>query len=205
VVYNGVNLIDFNFDQEKRQEMRGKLGLKDDEVALLFSGYEFGRKGLGYILKSLPKISDGAKLLVVGNDDPLPYEKLASKLGVRDKVVFAGFVPDIAACYAASDIFVFPTIYEPFGLVITEALSTGLPVVTSKLAGAAEIMDDGRDGLLLNDPTDQSEIAEKINFLIDNEDIRRAIGDNGRKTAKKYSWNVAAQKTMDVYEEVMRS
>ena len=83
-------------------------------------------------------------------------------------------------------------------------MASGLPVVTSKSAGAAEIMTDGHDGMLLIDPRDPGEIAEKIKLLVEDEKLRRVIGYNARKTAEKYSWDEVARRTLQVYEEVSR-
>ena len=200
VIPNGVDLEEFKPDKEKRRKIRETYGIADDEVVLMFSGYEFRRKGLEYIIKVLPQVKEDVKLLVVGKDNPEPYKKLASKLGVSNKIIFAGFVPDISEYYTASDVFVFPTLYEPFGLAITEALASGLPVIVSEFAGATDIMNDGREGLLLKNPINPKEIAEKVNILVEDENLRNQMSRNARKTAEKYSWDIIAEKTLKVYE-----
>jgi UDP-glucose:(heptosyl)LPS alpha-1,3-glucosyltransferase len=203
VVYNGVNLDEFKPCSEKRLEIRRKYNIGEDDIILMFSGYEFKRKGLKYIIKALPLIKSNVKLVVVSEDNPKPYKKLAIRLGVLDKIIFTGFVPEIKDYYAASDIFIFPTLYEPFGMVVIEAMASGLPVIVSKLAGVAEIMKHGYDGLLLDDPTNLNEIAEKINLLTSNENLRKQIGENARKTAQKHSWEEKARRTIEVYQEVL--
>ena len=202
VIPNGVDLEEFKPDKEKRRKIRETYGIADDEVVLMFSGYEFRRKGLEYIIKALPLVKGEVKFLVVGKDDPNYYKKLASKLGVLDKIIFTGFVPDISEYYAASDLFVFPTLYEPFGLVITEALASGLPVIVSEFAGATDIMNDGREGLLLKNPTNPKEIAEKVNILVEDESLRKQMSRNARRTAEKYSWDIIAEKILKVYETI---
>jgi len=202
VIPNGVDLEEFKPDKEKRRKIRETYEIADDEVVLMFSGYEFRRKGLEYIIKALPLVKGEVKFLVVGKDDPNYYKKLASKLGVLDKIIFTGFVPDISEYYAASDLFVFPTLYEPFGLVITEALASGLPVIVSEFAGATDIMNDGREGLLLKDPTNPKEIAEKVNILVEDENLRKQMSRNARRTAEKYSWDIIAEKILKVYETI---
>lgn len=203
VIPNGVDIDEFKPDEERKKSVRERYGIKEDEFVLMFSGYEFKRKGLKYIIEALPKVKGNVKLLVVGEDNPELYKELALKLGFLDNIIFAGFVPDISEYYAASDIFVFPTRYEPFGLVITEAMASGVAVITSRNAGAAELMSDGHDGVLLNDSTNQDEIAERINLLAEDEKLREQIGINARKTAEKYSWDEVAKRTMDVYKEMV--
>ena len=204
IIPNGVDLEEFKPDKEKRRKIRETYEIADDEVVLMFSGYEFRRKGLEYIIKALPLVKGKVKLLVVGKDDPNYYKELASKLGVMDKTIFTGFVPDISEYYAASDLFVFPTLYEPFGLVITEALASGLPVIVSEFAGATDIMNDGCEGLLLKDPTNPKEIAEKVNVLVEDENLRKQMSRNARKTVEKYSWDEVARKILEIYEEVAK-
>ena len=204
VIPNGVDLEEFKPDKEKRRKIRETYEIADDEVVLMFSGYEFRRKGLEYIIKALPLVKGKVKLLVVGKDDPNYYKELASKLGVMDKTIFTGFVPDISEYYAASDLFVFPTLYEPFGLVITEALASGLPVIVSEFAGATDIMNDECEGLLLKNPTNPKEIAEKVNVLVEDENLRKQMSRNARKTAEKYSWDEVARKILEIYEEVAK-
>jgi len=123
---SNVDLEEFKPDVEKREKIRMKYGVDENDVVLMFSGYEFKRKGLRYIIEALPEIKENVKLLVVGRDNPRRYQELASKLGVLDKIIFTGFVPEIVDYYVASDIFVFPTLYEPFGLVISEALASAI-------------------------------------------------------------------------------
>jgi len=204
VIPNGVDLEEFKPDLEKRRKIREKHGIEENEIVLMFSGHEFKRKGLEYIIRALPDVKEYVKLLVIGKDNPEPYKKLASKFGVSNKIIFAGFVLDISEYYAASDVFVFPTLYEPFGLVITEALASGLPVIVSEFAGATDIMNDGREGLLLKNPTNPKEIAEKVNILVEDENLRKQMSRNARKTAEKYSWDIITEKTLKVYEDLRK-
>jgi len=207
VIPNGVNVEEFKVNVNERRKIRSRLRIEDNEVVLMFAGHEFRKKGLKkgleIIIKSLPMIKEDVKLLVIGGDNPVYYKKLASKIGVLNKIVFLGMVRDIKEYYAASDIFVFPSLHEGFGLVITEAMSSGLPVITTKLTGASELITEGYNGILLNE-VDPEELARKINLLIEDEKLRKQIGKNARKTAEKYTWDETAKKTLEVYEEVLR-
>lgn len=205
VVPNGVDIEEFRPDKTEREKIRNQLKIGENEPVLLFSGYEFHRKGLRYIIEALKMLPGNVKLIVMGKDDPVPYMNLAAKLGIKDRIIFTGFVRKTNSYFAASDIFVFPTSYEPFGLVITEAMACGIPVITSRNAGAAELMTDGYEGLLLNDKGNANEIAQKIRLLIDDEKLQIYMGKNARKKAEKYSWENVARKTLEIYEAVAES
>ncbi len=201
-IYNGVNLLQFSLKNRKniKYEIRRKYKMRTNEKIMLFVGNPFSRKGLKFLIESLPFIKN-AKLIIIGRDNINPYLELAEKLKVRDKIIYIEFVDKISEYFAAADIFVFPTLYEPFGLVILEAMASGLPVITSRTAGAAELIEDGKEGLLLDDPASPKEIAEKVNYLIDNNLINR-IGRNARKKTEKYTWERTAKEWLRVFEEI---
>ena len=202
VIPNGVDLEEFKPDLEKRRKIREKHGIEENEIVLMFSGHEFKRKGLEYIIRALPDVKEYVKLLVVGKDNQNPYKELASKLGVLDKIIFAGFVPDISEYYAASDIFVFPTAYEAFSLATLEAVASGLPILATKVNGTEELIKEGYNGFFIK--REPKDIAEKINIFVEDENLRKQMSRNARKTAEKYSWDEVAKRTLKVYEEVVR-
>jgi len=122
---------------------------------------------------------------------------------VRERIIFVPHSSNLWEYYAASDIFVFPTIYEPFGLVIVEAMASGLPVITSRVAGAAALIIDGVNGLLLRASSDVNGLAAKIELLLSNAELRKTMGERARETAEKFSWDQVAQKTLEVYNTVL--
>ncbi|VVB50995.1 Trehalose synthase [uncultured archaeon] len=203
VIYSGVDTQEFNPAKKAgRDKIREEIGIRPEDKVAVFSGWEFKRKGLMQIVKAMPEMK-GVSVLVLGKDDPEPYRAEARKLGVANKLFFTGFVDNISDYYAAADLMVFPTAYEPFGLVIIEAMATGLPVVTSRSAGAAEIIEDGKDGILIDDPHSSREIAEKVNYIIDN-DLFDSIGAKACVKANVCSWDNIARQTMDVYKEILQ-
>ncbi|HEY7520700.1 MAG TPA: glycosyltransferase family 4 protein [Methylomirabilota bacterium] len=144
VVYNGVDLDRFHprLRDLHRAAARAEAGLTAGAWTLLFAGSGFDRKGLDVALGALRLLDDSAaRLLVVGRGDVARYRARARELGVAERVVWLGVRPDIERWYAAADVLVLPTRYEPFGNVHLEALATGLPVVTSRVAGGAEVVD----------------------------------------------------------------
>ncbi|RLG25030.1 hypothetical protein DRN76_03270 [Methanosarcinales archaeon] len=202
VIPNGVDLEEFSPDPQKRIEIRNQYNIDENDIVLLFTGYEFKRKGLEYIIRALPKIDKNVKLFAVGKSNPKPFQKLANKLGVSDNIIFTGFVQEISDYYAASDIFVFPTAYEAFSLATLEAVASGLPILATKVNGTEELIDDRHNGFFIK--RDPADISEKINILIEDETLRKQMGKNARETAENYSWDEIARRTMEVYEEVAK-
>lgn len=205
VIYNGTNVDEFNPINIKkyRNEIRQKHNINNDDIVISFVGAEFRRKGLKYILQAMEKINmKNLKLMVIGGDKSDEFIDLANNLGLIENIIFVGKSKEVEKYYAASDMFVFPTVYEAFGQVITEAMATGIPVITSKYAGAAEIARDNYDILLLNNPTDISEIENKMRILIDNKQLRSYIGKNARKTIESYTWKETAKSMLKIYRNI---
>lgn len=169
VIYNGVDLDRFHPQQVQlnRQVWREKWGIEDDDVVFLFIGSGFERKGLLFLLKALSFLNKiKLKLLIVGKNGIRKYREYSQKLGVEEKVLFAGPQKEIDYFYGISDFFVLPSIYEPFSNACAEALASGLPVITSKINGAAEIIREGENGLLIEDPTNIWEIKDRLQEAI---------------------------------------
>ena len=155
VVYNAVDSVRFSPANVRfRLPVRQKYGIPENAVVVLFVG-EYRRKGLATVIRALGKLHHPqVHLLAVGKGDLAQYTALAAEAGIAGQVTFAGAARDIEQVFGAADIFAFPTYYEAFGMVITEAMASGLPVITSRRAGAAEMIGDGESGLLLDQPGD---------------------------------------------------
>ena len=162
VVPNPIDPERFNVERRKRDRVgaRRDLGIGDGELAMMFIANELHRKGLGQTLEAMAHNGDRRMTLhVVGKAGLGPYQSTIHRLGLDDLVRYHGPTRDVGWPLAAADLMVLPTQYEPFGLVIVEALASGVPVITSRLAGASEAVRDGRTGLILEDPYDVSELA----------------------------------------------
>ena len=143
-----------------RAEARSQLGIEDDQLAMMFVANELHRKGFGQTLAAMARNGDRRMTLhVVGRAGLGPYEPTIHRLGLDGRVHWHGVSSDVGRELAAADLMVLPTQYEPFGLVIVEALASGVPVITSRLAGASEAVRPGRTGLILEDPYDVDELA----------------------------------------------
>ena len=139
VLYNGCDFNKFNLEQRKyREEIRRKLGLLEKKI-LLFVGHDWRRKGLDLLKKVLKRLPPDCVLLVAGGK-----VQHSSR-----KVCYLGPVKNLALLYGAADLLVLPTIYDPFANVVLEALACGLPVVTSPLNGAAELIRPGETGFVV--------------------------------------------------------
>jgi len=206
VVPNGVDLAAFHPDRRAldRPAIRRRLGVGDAPI-VLFVGYEYVRKGLRFLLAALARMHHREARLVVIGKPPTPHarrELARHRLGPR--VIFTGPVADVPDYYAAADVFAFPTLYEAFGLVIAEAMASGLPVVTTRVAGAAEWMHAGEDCLLLDVPPDPEQLAHHLDRLLDDEALRRRMGSAARATAERcWSAAVVAEQVLAVYGEVL--
>jgi glycosyltransferase involved in cell wall biosynthesis len=179
------------------------------EVELLFAGYLYKLKGIEYLLKALQilaKDRKGLKLRIIGDGpDKNSLVKLAESLKIRNKVIFEGLVPHylMPRYYQDCDIFCFPTLGEPFGKALIEAMACQKPVISSNVGGPAEIIENEKNGLLVS-PADPESLASKITELLDDEKKTKQIAENARKTAvEKYSWTKIAEKYHTMYSAIM--
>jgi len=204
VIPNGVDLEEYSRATDERKAKRKvELGFKPDQVLLIFVANEFDRKGLDYLLQSLTLIKlDNVLLIVAGGDNPRPFVEYSHKLGVAQKVRFVGLQSSLASYYQASDIFVLPTYYEAFSLATLEAAASGLPLVVTKVNGTEELVREGMNGLFIE--RDADSIAQRLNLLLNDGVKRKELGDNARRTAESYSWKNIGEKTLKVYENVVR-
>jgi UDP-glucose:(heptosyl)LPS alpha-1,3-glucosyltransferase len=158
LVYNGVDLDRFHPRRRAGAgtELRRSLGISEREIAVLFLGSGYARKGLDLVLTAFREAyrrRPDARLLVVGRDsDEGGYRKRAEEAGIAPVTRFLGPRSDAEVCFAAGDLYVLPTRYDPFANTTLEALATGLPVITSRDNGASELLEEGRNGCALPAP-----------------------------------------------------
>lgn len=155
LVRNGVEVR--RFQDADRQASRRRFGLKDDDFVLVFVGSGWERKGLPWLLQFMAARSDDPplKLLVVTRD------RMRGK--VPPNVILTGPLTDVEAAYAAADVLTFLPIYEPCSNVVTEALATGIPAITTRFNGASELIDAGVNGHVLDDPRDFATLGMCVN------------------------------------------
>ena len=195
VVYNGVDLVRFCPAASPKPRNR--------PVRLLFVAQDFGRKGLDYILESLALLRPAGivfRLDVVGRDDPKPYQRQASKLGLLDTVRFLGPTGRVEDQYRDADLLVFPTLSDPFANVCLEALACGLPVLTTNTNGAAEILQEAETGFVVDAGNGlASRIATVLHrFSRMPLNYRSAMFHACRTTAEKYTIRRNAERTVQI-------
>ena len=187
IIPNGVDLDRFRPPTpEERREAREALQLGEEERVAVFVGHEFHRKGLSFAIDAL-RFAPGVLLLIVGGSDDIIAEANAEaqELGVGDRVLFLGPRHDLAAFLAASDMFVLPSAYEANALVVLEALASGLPVVTTRVGFAPEIIVDGQNGFLVD--RDARDIGARLTQLAEEDDLS-AWSRRARASVEAYSW-----------------
>lgn len=192
VIYNGIErtaVLEGKRRLEARQGIREGLKIADDEGLLLFVGSGFERKGLIYLVRAVAALYSGGakvKLLVVGKGSERRYAKEADRLGIAGRVIFNGPSGDVGRFYAAGDIFCLPSIYEPFSNACLEAMANGVPVITTKANGACEIITNGVDGAVIEDPVDHCALANAIRPFLDPLKREKAA-TSAKNTAHQYS------------------
>jgi UDP-glucose:(heptosyl)LPS alpha-1,3-glucosyltransferase len=208
VVFNCVDLGRFHPKNRTifRKAKREDLGIDDSSLLLLFAGNNYRLKGLIPLLHSLIYLkrwflNRPFYLLIVGRGRIGRYLGMARKLGVSDFTLFLGPVKRMEQYYAASDIYVHPTFYDSCSLTVLEALASGLPVITSRFNGAADVITSDRGGKILEDPADVEGLANSIAFYFDEERREKAQGV-ARQWMKRHSPTSNVEETLRVYYEV---
>lgn len=201
VIYNGVDTEKFSPSNrvKYRDEIRRKQGLTDHDFVVLFVGSGFERKGVEFLIKAVESISASVSALIVGKGPASKFRDMVK----RQNIIFCGPQKDIFKYYAAADVFVFPTIYEPFGNVHLEALASGLPVITTRNSGAAEIIKDGVHGFVVEEPEDITAISEKIRFCLNNRDKLKLMSENARRLAEEFTFEKYIGKIHELYERII--
>ncbi len=168
IIHNGVPLGKFRFDSELREKSREDLGLKPDQVAMLFAGSGWERKGLLSTIQAMALCKNRKmRLLVVGHGNAARYKTKRLRFWREDPVRFLGEVIDIVRVFAGADIFILPTIYDPFSNACLEALASGLPVITTRSNGFSEIIEDSVHGSIVDHAGDLIGLRDAIRFWSD--------------------------------------
>jgi glycosyltransferase involved in cell wall biosynthesis len=174
-------------------------------------GRLYARKGLFTLIESMPAVTrrfPRAKFIISGKGQSDEMKKLvshATRLGVKDNIIFTGYFPDrkLPRLYQAADIFAFSTFYENLPFAVLEALSTGLPVVTTRVGGIPEMIEDGRNGFLVQ-PFNSRELSNRILYLLEHPNAASEIAFQARKVIEeRFDWRLIVKKVLKVYDEAL--
>jgi len=210
VIHNGVDIKKFQPAADKRK-IKTELGFNPDDIAIVSVGRLYARKGLFTLIESMPAIIrrfPNAKFIISGKGQSDEMQKLiayATKLGVINNIIFTGYYPDqkLPKLYQAADVFAFSTFYEHHPFAVLEALSTGLPVVTTTVGGIPETIQTGKNGFLVK-PFDEKAFADRILYLLEHPEFASEIGTAARKTVvEQLDWRIVVKDAMKVYDQAL--
>ena len=202
VIYNGVDTARFSPDNRDRfrTETRRQWGVRAADIVLLFAANNFQLKGLRPLIRAAAKLGGAhgqLRIIVMGRDRPAPYRALARRLGCAERVSFIGPLHEPEQAYAAADLSVHPTFYDPCANVTLEALASGLPVVTSTSNGAGELITPEVEGLVI-DAENIEELAAAIRTFLDPH-RREAAGRAARQLAEQHGMERHLKEVLAVY------
>ncbi len=206
VIHNAVNEIYQPLEDKKKIEEHLKKEYKIDYPFILFVGTLEGRKNIPQLIKAFYEVKKQGldhKLILVGmrgwKSEPI-FDTI-NKLGLDDDIIFPGYIPnnDLVELYNVADVFVYPSLYEGFGLPPLEAMSCGCPVITSNTSSLPEVVGDA--GILI-DPHDVDGLTEAIYKVLSNKELRAEMVTKSVERAKLFSWQRVAEETWKVYETI---
>ena len=201
VIYHGTDSGQFRPSEPgEREQLRNRFKVPANAWTWLFMGEAV--KGLRQVIDQLVDFP-AATLLVVTRSDLQTYRDQAAILGVADRIVFHGFEEKPEEAFRVANVFVYPSDYDPFGMVVSEAMASGIPVAVGYELGAAELIEDRVTGLKF-DPHQPQSIRSALEYLGANPDRAHQIGLAGREAILKHSWSDCADSTLAVYQRVYR-
>ena len=208
VIHNGIDVARFPPDRkaDARKRLRTRFGIPDAETVFLFVGSGFARKGVGTIARAtrllVERGCEAFRVVLVGKGDPSPYVRSAGPGSGR--LLFTGPVAGADDLFLGADAFIFPTIYEPFSNACLEAMAAGLPVVTTTVNGASEVLREGESGFLLEDPLDAPVLADRMEKLL-SFDLRRRMGEQARRIAEEHPVERNTLETLELLDRAWRA
>ncbi len=206
MIYNGVDIERFSplTCQPLRDQTRFSLGTSKNEVLFVMVAHNLRLKNAETAIRALKVVvSCGApvRLLIVGGKKPKPFLEMTKKLGLMNLISFLDASSDVRPFYAAADVLLHPTWYDPCSLVALEALACSLPVITSGYNGVSELMTHGQEGYVLDQPSDISSLADCMKRLIEPQ-LRSQMGSSARKLAEKHTIHRQTSEFLELYAEL---
>jgi len=187
-----------------RTAMRTRLGWDADTIGCLLVARNPMRKGLPALLDALALLPPQYKLLIVGADEPT-RDRVRAAGDVASRVTLVDPTPDVGQYFNAADIYAHPTLNDSYGMAPLEAMSHGLPVIVSSpvYCGFAQYLTAGKDALILQDPRDGAQLAQALESLGSDPELRKALTSRGLEIARDQSWETVASRYEALYEQVL--
>lgn len=201
VVHNGIDQEDY------RKELPGALAhlRGQGKKIVLFVGRLTIQKGPDHFIRVAKRVLEynPNALFVISGSGDMEHQviRLASDMGLSDKIIFAGFVrgDELNRLYRAADLYVMPSVSEPFGITALEALSNGTPILISKQSGVSEVLTH----VLKSDFWDVDDMADKILGVLDSKGLKQTLGELGAKDVEHVTWESAAGKCVQIYDQII--
>ncbi len=191
-----------------KTNLKEKMRLQDHRL-ILYVGRLYKDKGVEYLIKAVKTVKNehpDVKLVIAGaGPERGNLELQVDRLNLQGSVLFVGSFPHqkIHELYNVCDVFVLPSLIEPFGMVLIEAMACGKPIIGSRVGGIVDIVEDGTNGFLAQ-PKDSHQLAIKIEMLLADKKLRRELGSNGRKRVENtFSYKAIAEKAVKIYEKAL--
>jgi glycogen synthase len=205
VIHNGIDLEEYK--KVERNAARKKYGIEGRYI--LFVGRISRQKGITHLIDAVKYLPEDVKVVLCASspDTPEILEEVEQKVKLYDNIIWINEMvkkEDLIELYSNAEVFVAPSIYEPFGIINLEAMACETPVVASATGGIKEVVVHEETGFLV-EPGNSEELAKYINILLANKELAREFGKNGRKRVEeKFSWASIAKRTYEMYKDVIK-
>jgi glycosyltransferase involved in cell wall biosynthesis len=204
VVYTGFDFEKLAPNEDERKRIRREFGFGENDFVVGYIGNFAPGKGHLQLIEAFSKIisdvRDG-RLFIVGRGNLAEVDEAVERFSLREKIVFAGWRDDAAACLNAMDLFVQPSLSEAFSQVLIEAMGVGLPVIATNVGGASEVVTDGENGFLI-EPNDTEAIHQKTLEIYRSPELKRKIALAGRKSVReKFTIEQMIDRQFELYKQ----
>lgn len=207
-IYNGVDPDLTNPPQRARHRaaIRMEFGIGESDCLVLLIAHNFRLKGVQRWMEALAVLVqrgiNNVRSLVIGKGDSERWHRLAARLGIVEYLTFTGPSERVREFHHAADMVVHPTYYDPCSRVVLEAMAAGLPCVTTRWDGASEMIEDGANGYVLDDPRDVAALADRVEWLRDPE-LRQRLGYAAGRVADRVGMARHTTEMISLYEELL--